>query len=140
MGLQILSLNSEVVPLSSCHMGYNRKPFCEYVVNKSCSLFQGGLLNKDFLYSFYNEFYNDHFPGSDIGTVQLVNLYSGQVEFEYKLFMSPVRGLEWVKHHQLLAYSYPDPPSYGNRKVKSEVLLLDIGSGIHLFTESFLSV
>ena len=43
--------------------------------------------------------------------------------------MSAVRGIEWVKNNQLLVYSYPDPPSYGNRKVKSELLHLKINSG-----------
>ena len=29
--------------------------------------------------------------GNDAGVVQLVNVYSGQIEKEFKLFMSPVK-------------------------------------------------
>lgn len=67
--------------------------------------------------------------GSGIGTIQLVNTYSGQVENEFKLFMCPVRGLEWIDCSSILMYSYPDPPSYGNRAVKSDIAILKVKSG-----------
>lgn len=68
--------------------------------------------------------------GSGSGTIQLVDIDSGQVENEFKLFMSPLRGMDWIDRNKLLAFSYPDPPSYGNRAVKSDVVILDVVSGI----------
>ncbi|XP_052771581.1 WD repeat-containing protein 11-like isoform X2 [Mya arenaria] len=67
--------------------------------------------------------------GSEHGSVQLVDLYSGQVETEVKLFTSPVRGIVWVNTTHLLVHSYPDPPSYGNRTIQSEMVDLNIKSG-----------
>lgn len=67
--------------------------------------------------------------GSGIGTIQLVNVDSGQVESEFKLFMSPVRGMSWINSHKLIAFSYTDPPSYGNKAVKSDIFILDVMSG-----------
>ncbi|XP_045190429.2 WD repeat-containing protein 11-like [Mercenaria mercenaria] len=67
--------------------------------------------------------------GSGIGTIQLVNVFNGQIENEFKLFMSPVRGVQWIDARRLLAFSYPDPPSYGNRAVKSDIVILNIISG-----------
>ena len=77
-----------------------------------------------------------HCAGSGVGTVQLVNVYSGQVDREYKIFMAPVRYLEWVDAGRIIAYSYPDPPSYGNKLVKSEVVLLNIKSGMTKYVNS----
>ncbi|XP_052227947.1 WD repeat-containing protein 11-like [Dreissena polymorpha] len=67
--------------------------------------------------------------GSDQGTVQLLNVYTGQVVSEYKLFAAPVRGIEVISELHLLAFSYPDPSSYGNRKVRSDIAILNMKSG-----------
>ncbi|KAH3790608.1 hypothetical protein DPMN_168812 [Dreissena polymorpha] len=71
------------------------------------------------IYCGYARHTNNITPTIKRRTVQLLNVYTGQVVSEYKLFTAPVRGIEVISELHLLAFSYPDPSSYGNRKVRA---------------------
>ncbi|XP_005089399.1 WD repeat-containing protein 11 [Aplysia californica] len=65
--------------------------------------------------------------GTHSGTVQIVNASSGQVDREYSLHSSPVRGIEWSGLKTFISYAYPNPGP--TNLVKNELFLLDITSG-----------
>lgn len=65
--------------------------------------------------------------GSQIGSVQIVNVSSGQIEKEYSLHTGPVRGLEWASLKSFISYSYPKPTITG--LVKNDILHVDCVSG-----------
>ncbi|KAL3863810.1 hypothetical protein ACJMK2_005541 [Sinanodonta woodiana] len=65
--------------------------------------------------------------GSQSGTVQVVNVSSGQIIREYNLHSFPVRGIDWASLTSLISFSYPVPGVSG--LVKNEILLVDVTSG-----------
>ncbi|ESP00415.1 hypothetical protein LOTGIDRAFT_140712, partial [Lottia gigantea] len=65
--------------------------------------------------------------GSSTGTLQIINVASGQIDREYNLHTSTVRGLEWTSLKTFLSYSHHNPGVSG--LVKNEIFLLDILSG-----------
>ncbi|KAK3585480.1 hypothetical protein CHS0354_003328 [Potamilus streckersoni] len=65
--------------------------------------------------------------GSQSGTVQVVNVASGQIVREYNLHSFPVRGIDWASLTSLISFSYPAPGVSG--LVKNEILLVDVTSG-----------
>ncbi|CAG5129448.1 unnamed protein product [Candidula unifasciata] len=65
--------------------------------------------------------------GTHSGCIQIVNVDSGQVEREYNLHSSPVRGIEWSGLKSFVSYAYSNPgPS---NLVKNEIYVLDIITG-----------
>ncbi|CAL1537683.1 unnamed protein product [Lymnaea stagnalis] len=65
--------------------------------------------------------------GTHAGTVQIVNASSGQIEREYNLHSSPVRGIEWSSLKTFLSYAFPNPGA--SNLVKNEIIILDTTSG-----------
>ncbi|XP_071090050.1 WD repeat-containing protein 11-like isoform X1 [Haliotis cracherodii] len=65
--------------------------------------------------------------GTFSGAVQIVNVASGQLDREYSLHSSMVRGIEWCGLKTFLSYAYPNPGPSG--LVKNEVFYVDILSG-----------
>ncbi|XP_052225390.1 WD repeat-containing protein 11-like isoform X2 [Dreissena polymorpha] len=65
--------------------------------------------------------------GSQHGSVQVVNMSSGQVEKEYSVHTSTVRGIEWASLASFMSFSYPKPGASGH--VKNEIFLIDTVSG-----------
>ncbi|GFO31567.1 WD repeat-containing protein 11 [Plakobranchus ocellatus] len=65
--------------------------------------------------------------GTHSGVVQIVNVASGQIEREYSIHSSPVRGIEWSGLKTFLSYSHPNPGP--TNLVKNELFSLDLTSG-----------
>lgn len=65
--------------------------------------------------------------GNHSGSIQIFNLCSGQLEKEFSLHSSTVRGIEWAGLQSFMSYAYPEPNANG--LVKNEILLVDIISG-----------
>ncbi|GFR86903.1 WD repeat-containing protein 11 [Elysia marginata] len=65
--------------------------------------------------------------GTHSGVVQIVNVASGQIEREYSIHSSPVRGIEWSGLKTFLSYSHPNPGP--TNLVKNEIFSLDLTSG-----------
>ncbi|KAL4232352.1 WD repeat-containing protein 11 [Mactra antiquata] len=65
--------------------------------------------------------------GSQLGTVQIINVGTGQIDREYSVHTGVVRGIEWASLKSFMSYSYPKPT--GSNLVKNEMLLVDIISG-----------
>ncbi|KAL5022239.1 hypothetical protein ScPMuIL_001394 [Solemya velum] len=65
--------------------------------------------------------------GTSSGSIQILNIASGQVEKEYSLHTSSVRGIEWCGLKSLISFSYPNPGVSG--MVKNELQLLNIVAG-----------
>ncbi|KAK7498382.1 hypothetical protein BaRGS_00010336, partial [Batillaria attramentaria] len=61
------------------------------------------------------------------GAVQLANAASGQIEREYSLHTSTVRGIEWASLKHFLSYAFPNPGPTG--LVRNELLYVDTVSG-----------
>lgn len=65
--------------------------------------------------------------GTYSGAVQLANAASGQIEKEYSLHTSTVRGIEWASLKHFLSYAFPNPGASG--LVRNELLYVDTVSG-----------
>ncbi|KAK3729030.1 hypothetical protein RRG08_005403 [Elysia crispata] len=65
--------------------------------------------------------------GTHSGIVQIVNVASGQIEREYSIHSSPVRGIEWSGLKTFLSFSHPNPGP--TNLVKNELFSLDLTSG-----------
>ncbi|XP_076467443.1 WD repeat-containing protein 11-like [Babylonia areolata] len=65
--------------------------------------------------------------GTYSGSVQLANAASGQIEKEYSLHSSIVRGIEWASLKHFVSYAYPNPGPSG--LVRNELLYVDTVSG-----------
>ncbi|XP_053406773.1 WD repeat-containing protein 11-like [Mercenaria mercenaria] len=65
--------------------------------------------------------------GSHLGSVQILNVGNGQIEREYSVHTSCVRGIEWASLKSFMSYSFPKPGT--SNLVKNEILLVDIVSG-----------
>ncbi|XP_050396083.2 WD repeat-containing protein 11 [Patella vulgata] len=78
-----------------------------------------------------NKNYSNYRPlvalGSFNGMLQIVNVSSGQVDREYSLHSSTVRGIEWTGLKTFLTHAHANPGQSG--LVKNEIYLLDILSG-----------
>lgn len=65
--------------------------------------------------------------GTYSGAVQLANAASGQIEREYSLHTSTVRGIEWASLKHFLSYAFPNPGPSG--LVRNELLYVDTVTG-----------
>ncbi|KAK7110591.1 WD repeat-containing protein 11-like [Littorina saxatilis] len=65
--------------------------------------------------------------GTYSGSVQLANVASGQIEKEYSLHSSTVRGIEWASLKHFVSYAFPSPGPSG--LVRNELLHVDTVSG-----------
>ncbi|XP_041368583.1 WD repeat-containing protein 11-like [Gigantopelta aegis] len=65
--------------------------------------------------------------GTFSGAIQTVNVASGQVDREFSIHSSMVRGIEWCGLKTFLSYAYPNPGPSG--LVKNEFSHVDILSG-----------
>ncbi|XP_052771962.1 WD repeat-containing protein 11-like [Mya arenaria] len=65
--------------------------------------------------------------GSQYGSIQIMNMSSGQIDKEYSVHTSIVRGIEWASLKSFMSFSYPKPGASG--LVKNEIFLVDIISG-----------
>uniref|UniRef100_A0A2C9KHQ4 Uncharacterized protein n=1 Tax=Biomphalaria glabrata TaxID=6526 RepID=A0A2C9KHQ4_BIOGL len=65
--------------------------------------------------------------GTHSGTIQVVNAASGQIEREYNLHSSPVRGVEWTGLKTFISFAYPNPGP--TSLVKNELICVDTTTG-----------
>ncbi|GAB1607865.1 WD repeat-containing protein 11-like isoform X2 [Argonauta hians] len=65
--------------------------------------------------------------GNHSGSVQIFNLCSGQLDKEFCVHSTVVRGIEWAGLHSFMSFAYADPNASG--QVKNEILQVDIISG-----------
>ncbi|XP_059139612.1 WD repeat-containing protein 11-like [Physella acuta] len=65
--------------------------------------------------------------GTHSGCVQIANAASGQIEREYNLHSSPVRGLEWSGLKTFVSFAYPNLGP--TNLVKNELISMDLTTG-----------
>ncbi|KAH9489673.1 WD repeat-containing protein 11, partial [Bulinus truncatus] len=65
--------------------------------------------------------------GTHSGTIQIVNAASGQIEREYNIHSSPVRGIEWTGLKTFISFAYPNPGP--TSLVKNELISVDTTTG-----------
>ncbi|XP_052100859.1 WD repeat-containing protein 11-like [Mytilus californianus] len=65
--------------------------------------------------------------GNNNGIIQILNISSGEIEKEYSVHTTTVRGIEWCSLQSFMSFSYPNPGPTG--QVKNEIVFVDVSSG-----------